>query len=137
MKEQFLNTIIRLSKKSLKYDDVPVGCIIVKNNKIISKGFNTRQKYKKIINHAEINAILKANKKIKSYFLYDCDMYVTLKPCSMCENIIKQSRLRNVYYLLDKPNNKKEYSKTNILKLDSNFETKYCEIMQSFFNKKR
>ena len=137
MKEQFLNIIIRLSKKSLKYDDVPVGCIIVKNNKIISKGFNTRQKYKKIINHAEINAILKANKKIKSYFLYDCDMYVTLKPCSMCENIIKQSRLRNVYYLLDKPNNKKEYNKTNIVKFDSNFEKKYCEIMQSFFNKKR
>ena len=127
----------KLIKKSLKSGDVPVAAIIEKNGKIISKAYNNREKNNKIISHAEVNAILKASKKLKNKFLFDCNMYVTLKPCSMCENIIKQSRIKNVYYVLDKPENKFEYSKTKIEKIDSNFEKKYVKILQDFFNKIR
>ena len=129
--------LIKLSKKSLRYGDVPVGAIIVKDGKIISKSYNTREKKKLVINHAEINAILKANKKLKNKFLYGCDLFVTLKPCSMCENIIKQSRINNVFYMIDKPLNKKEYNRTTINKIDSDLNEKYASLIQQFFNKIR
>lgn len=129
--------LIKLSKKSLRYGDVPVGAIIVKDGKIISKSYNTREKKKLVINHAEINAILKANKKLKNKFLYGCDLFVTLKPCSMCENIIKQSRINNVFYMIDKPLNKKEYNRTTINKIDNDLNEKYASLIQQFFNKIR
>ena len=129
--------LIKLSKKSLRYGDVPVGAIIVKDGKIISKSYNTREKKKMVINHAEINAILKANKKLKNKFLYGCDLFVTLKPCSMCENIIKQSRINKVFYMIDKPLNKKEYNRTTINKIDSDLDEKYASLIQQFFNKIR
>lgn len=137
MNNNIYEEIIHLAKKSLKYNDVPVGAVIVKNNKIISKGFNKREKNKLTINHAEIVAITKANKKLHSYFLYDCDLYVTLKPCEMCEKVINNARIKNVYYLLDKPNFKKEYKKTNIIYQQSDFEKVYRKMIQNFFNKLR
>ena len=137
MNNNIYEKIIRLAKKSLKHNDVPVGAVIVKNNKIISKGFNKREKNKLTINHAEIDAITKANKKLHSYFLYDCDLYVTLKPCEMCEKVINNARIKNVYYLLDKPNFKKEYKKTNIIYQQSDFEKVYRKMIQNFFNKLR
>ena len=137
MNNNIYEEIIHLAKKSLKYNDVPVGAVIVKNNKIISKGFNKREKNKLTINHAEIVAITKANKKLNSYFLYDCDLYVTLKPCEMCEKVINNARIKNVYYLLDKPNFKKEYKKTNIIYQQSDFEKVYRKMIQNFFNKLR
>jgi tRNA(adenine34) deaminase len=137
MNDNIYNELIKLSEKSLKYNDVPVGAVIVKNNKIIAKGFNTREKNNKIINHAEINAICKANKKLKSYFLYDCDLYVTLKPCTMCLNIINSARIKNVYYLIDKPENKKEYSKVNYSLLNNEYSEKYRKLLTNFFDKLR
>ena len=133
----YVETIIRLSKKSLKYNDVPVGAIIVKNGKIISKGYNTREKTKNTLNHAEIVAIKKANKKLKGYFLYDCDMYVTLKPCEMCEKVINNARINNVFYLLEKPNNKKDYSQTKMIHIENNYEEIYRKMLGKFFNKMR
>ena len=137
MNNKYYAEIIKLSTKSLKYNDVPVGAIIVKDNKIIAKAFNRREKNKLTINHAEIIAISKANKKLKNYFLYDCDLYVTLKPCEMCEKVINNARISNVYYLLDKPESKKEYSKTNIIYQQSNYEEKYQKMLRKFFNKLR
>ena len=137
MNNKYYAEIIKLSTKSLKYNDVPVGAIIVKDNKIIAKAFNKREKNKLTINHAEIIAISKANKKLKNYFLYDCDLYVTLKPCEMCEKVINNARISNVYYLLDKPESKKEYSKTNIIYQQSNYEEKYQKMLRKFFNKLR
>lgn len=135
--EKYIKQLIKLANKCKKYNDVPVAAIIVKDNKIIAEGYNKREKNKKITSHAEIIAIEKANKNLKSYFLYDCDMYVTLKPCSMCEKIINMSRIKNVFYLLDKPDNKKEYSKTRYQKIDSDCEKKYKEYLHNFFNKMR
>ena len=137
MKEKYLKELIKLTNKSTKCNDVPVGAIVVKNGKIISKGYNKREKNKLVINHAEIVAILKANKKLNSCFLYDCDPYVTLKPCEMCEKIINNARIDNVFYLLDKPESKKEYNKTKLVYLQTSYEKKYKEILQKFFNKLR
>ncbi len=138
MNEYYYKTLIKLAIKASKNNEVPVSAIIVKNNKIISKGFNKRAKNHNVLDHAEIIAIKKASKKLKDWRLFDCDLYVTLKPCSICENIIKQSRIRNVFFLLEKPLNKKEYSKTKFQKLENNdYEHTYDIILKEFFAKKR
>lgn len=129
---------ISLAKKSAKNGDIPVGAVIIKDGIIIGKGYNTREKENNILGHAEINAIMQATKKMNNWNLSDSDMYVTLKPCSMCMEIIKQSRIKNVYYLLDKPCNKKEFFKTKFKNLDENgYNGEYLEILQSFFKKLR
>lgn len=131
----YMDEALKQAKKAYKKDEIPVGCVIVKDNKIIAKGRNNREKKHNVLGHAEINALLRAQKKLKTWKLNDCDLYVTLKPCSMCETIIKQARIKNVYYLVDKLEFKKEYYKTNIEKL--NYTNNYKEILGSFFANKR
>ena len=137
MKNEIYEKLIKLANKSLKFSDVPVGAIIVKNEKVISKGFNKREKNKKIISHAEIDAILKANRKLKSYFLYGCELYVTLKPCEMCAKVINNARISKVYYLLEKPSSKKEYTKTEYIYQQNQYCKIYKKMLQDFFNKLR
>ena len=86
------------AKKAYLIGEVPVGAVIVYNNKIIARGHNTREIKQSVLGHAEINAISKANKKIGSWRLEDCDIYVTLEPCSMCSGAVIQSRIRNLYF---------------------------------------
>ena len=136
MNDKYLKQLIKLAKKASKKKEVPISAIIVKDGKIISKAFNKRIKNNNVLDHAEIMAIRKAEKKLKDWRLFDCDLYVTLKPCSMCETIIKQARIKNVYYLLEKLNSKKEYNKTNFIKISEN-EQMYYSILQDFFKKKR
>lgn len=136
MNDKYLKQLIKLAKKAFKKKEVPISAIIVKDGKIISKAFNKRIKNNNVLDHAEIMAIRKAEKKLKDWRLFDCDLYVTLKPCSMCETIIKQARIKNVYYLLEKLNSKKEYNKTNFIKISEN-EQMYHNILQDFFKKKR
>lgn len=130
--------VIKAAKESLKSNDIPIGALILKDGVIIAEGYNTREKNNNILGHAEVNAILSASNILNNWNLQGCDLYVTLKPCSMCMEIIKQSRISNVYYLLEKPNNKKEYNKTNVIKIDSNNqEIAYCKILNDFFVKLR
>ena len=130
--------IIKLAKKSLDNCDVPVGAIIVYNNKIIGKGYNSREKNQNILGHAEINAVKKASRYLNNWNLSGCNMYVTLKPCNMCMEIIKQSRMDNVYYLLDKPASKKEFAKTKLELIDNeNTKRLYSDILSNFFVKLR
>jgi tRNA(adenine34) deaminase len=132
--DQYISEIIKLSNKSLANQDVPVGAIIVKDNLIISKGYNTREKNEDVMGHAEINAIRSASKKLGNWNLQGCSLYVTLKPCSMCMEIIKQCRIEKVFYLLDKPTNKKEFNKTVVKQIDSKENIKkYNEILSNFF----
>ena len=86
------------AKKAYLIDEVPVGAVIVYNNKIIARGHNTREQAQSVLGHAEINAIKKASKKIGSWRLEDCDMYITLEPCPMCSGAIIQSRIKNLYF---------------------------------------
>ena len=78
--------------------DVPVGCVIVKDDKIISCGTNEREKTNKISSHAEIKAIEDAEKKLGTWKLVDCEMYVTLEPCPMCAGAIVQSKIKKIYF---------------------------------------
>ena len=138
MQEKYLKTLMKLAKRAFAKNEVPVSAIIVKNDKIISKAFNKREQSHNVLAHAEVIAIKKASKKLKTWRLFDCDLYVTLKPCSICENIIKQSRIRNVYYLIDKPDTKKEYNKTKFNKMNiCTYEQMYELILKNFFQKKR
>ena len=138
MQEKYLKTLMKLAKRASTKNEVPVSAIIVKNDKIISKAFNKREQSHNVLAHAEVIAIKKASKKLKTWRLFDCDLYVTLKPCSICENIIKQSRIRNVYYLIDKPDTKKEYNKTIFNKMNiCTYEQMYELILKKFFQKKR
>ncbi len=112
--EKYIEKLKKLNKKALKNNDVPVSAIIIKNNKIIAKAYNKRNKNKNPLYHAEILAIEKASKKSKTYNLIECEMITTLKPCKMCEEVIKSSKIKKVYYLLDQKknvNNKIDYQK--------------------------
>ena len=134
----YLTKIIVLSKKSLESGDVPIGAIIVKDGKIIGEGYNTREKNNDVMGHAEINAIKDASKNLNNWNLQGSVMYVTLKPCSMCLGVIRESRVAFVYYLLDKPEKKFEYSRTAIHNFDDeNAKEEYLGILQDFFKKLR
>ncbi len=136
--EIYLKLLLDLAKKAAKQNEVPVSALIVKNSKIIAKDFNKKEKKQDITAHAEILCIKKAAKKLKNWNLSDCDMYVSLKPCSMCYEVIKQSRIRNIYYLLDKPDYKHEYNKTNMELLPANAVVdSYQQLLSVFFKKKR
>lgn len=88
---------LKEAKKAYKKDEVPVGAVIVKDGKIISRAHNLRESKNMATAHAEILAIEKASKKMNSWRLVDCDMYVTLEPCTMCMGAIISSRIRNLY----------------------------------------
>ena len=133
--EKYMNVALKQAKIAAKKNEVPVGAVIVRRDKVISKAYNTRNRENSVIAHAEIKAILRAAKKLKDWRLNDCDLYVTLKPCSMCESVIRESRIRNVFYILDKPVTKKEFYKTKIAQ--TNVCEKYKLILQSFFKNKR
>lgn len=83
MKEEYMRAALREAEKAKKIDEVPIGCVIVKDDKIIARGHNLRETKQQSINHAEIIAIQKACKKVGSWRLEDCDLYVTLEPCCM------------------------------------------------------
>lgn len=140
MEEKYINELINLSKKALKKSEVPIASLIIdENGKIISKAYNTRNIKQQTINHAEILAITKANKKLKSWRLNKCTLYVTIEPCDMCKSVIKESRIQNVYYLLPRLPEKNQYNKTifNKLKDMSEKEDKYQEIINKFWKNKR
>lgn len=140
MEEKYIDELIKLSQKSLKKNEVPIAALIIdETGKIISKAHNTRNIKQQTINHAEILAIIKANKKLKSWRLNKCTLYVTVEPCDMCKSVIKESRIQNVFYLLPRLPEKNQYSKTifNKLKDISEKEDKYQEIMNKFWKNKR
>ena len=89
---------LKEAKKAYKKDEVPVGAVIVLDNKVIAKAYNTRERSKDATNHAEIIAIKKACKKVKDFRLLDAEMYVTLEPCLMCLGAILNARIKKVYF---------------------------------------
>lgn len=96
--EKFMKIALKEANKSFQLDEVPVGVVIVKDDKIIARGHNLRETKQDPTGHAEIIAIKKASKKLKSWRLIDCTMYVTLEPCSMCAGAIMWSRIKRVVY---------------------------------------
>ena len=98
VKEYFMEQALKEAQKAYKKDEVPVGAIIVKDNKIIARGHNLKESKKNTIKHAEIIAIEKASKKLEAWRLEDCDIYVTMEPCPMCMGAIINSRIKNIYF---------------------------------------
>lgn len=96
-KEYFMKQAIKEAEKAYKKLEVPVGAIIVKDGKIIARAHNQKETKTDTTKHAEILAIQKASKKLKSWRLIDCEMYVTLEPCTMCAGAMINSRIKKVY----------------------------------------
>ena len=91
--ERYMGYAITQAKKALVNEDVPIGCVIVYQGKIIARGYNKRNKKKTTLAHAELDAIAKASKVLGDWRLEDCTMYVTLEPCQMCAGAIVQARI--------------------------------------------
>ena len=94
--EKYMKEAIRQAKKAKALDEVPIGCVIVYEDKIIARGYNRRNTDKNTLSHAELNAIRKASKKLGDWRLEGCTMYVTLEPCQMCAGALVQSRIDRV-----------------------------------------
>ena len=94
--EKFMKEAIKQAKKAEAIGDVPIGCVIVHDGKVIARGYNKRNKDKTVLAHAELLAMKKACKKLGDWGLEDCRMYITLEPCQMCAGAIVQARIPKV-----------------------------------------
>lgn len=94
--ERYMREAVRQAKKAEKLLEVPIGCVIVREGRIIARGYNRRNTDKSALAHAEISAIKKACRKTGDWRLEDCTLYVTLEPCQMCAGAIVQSRMKRV-----------------------------------------
>jgi len=143
---KYMEMALEEAKKAYKNGDVPVGAVIVKDNKIISKAYNKKEKNNVSVYHAEILAIIKACKKLKTWRLDGCSLYVTLEPCLMCSGAIIHSRISKVYFatknekfgyvssidsLLNKKNNHKVEIEEGLCKKQAQ------RILIDFFKNKR
>ncbi|MDO4488056.1 MAG: tRNA adenosine(34) deaminase TadA [Eubacteriales bacterium] len=95
--EKFMGEALRLARKAASIGEVPIGCVIVMDGKIIARGYNKRVTTKDVLNHAEIIALKKACKVRGDWRLEECEMYVTLEPCPMCAGAIVQARIPKVH----------------------------------------
>ena len=135
MKEKYNKEIIKLAKIAYKKGEVPVGAIITKNDKIIARAYNKIETSRDATMHAEILAIKKASKKLKNWRLNDCEMYVTLEPCTMCSSAIELSRIKKVYYLI-KRDKQISIKKSKYIHYNT-FTAEALNLLQSFFKKVR
>ncbi len=143
---KYLELAYKQALLALKEDEVPIGAIIVKDNKVIARAHNKKETKKQATRHAEIEAIEKASKKLNNWHLDDCSLYVTLEPCMMCVGAIIQSRIKRVIY--GAKDSKGGAIESNILLssikgLNHYPETKYLEnencskILSNYFKNKR
>ena len=96
--DEFMREALKEARKAARKGEVPVGAVVVKDGKVIGRGHNLTEKKQSALTHAELMALGKASKKLKSWRLIDCDLYVTLEPCTMCAGAIVLSRVRNLVY---------------------------------------
>ena len=117
--EKYMKAAMTQAKKAYALGEVPIGCVIVHEGKIIGRGYNRRKTDKKTLAHAEITAINKASRKIGDWRLEDCTLYVTLEPCQMCSGAIVQARIPEVVIGCMNPKAGCAGSILNILENDS------------------
>ena len=96
-KKEYMREALLQARIAYKKDEVPIGCVIVRNGKIVAKAYNQKEKKKDPTSHAEIECIRKACKKLNKKYLEDSEMYVTLEPCLMCLGAIKEARIKKIY----------------------------------------
>ena len=95
---KYMELAYKEALKAYEKEEIPVGCVIVKDDQVIAKAYNLRETKNLVLAHAEMLAINKANKKLNSWRLDDCDIYITLEPCPMCLGAIIQARIKNLYF---------------------------------------
>ena len=142
-KEKFMKEAIKQAKKAYDKEEIPLGAVIVKDGKIIARGYNKKEEKKDTTQHAEIIAIQKASRKIGAWRLQDCEMYVTLEPCAMCTGALIQARLKRVYIGTMDPktgacgsvlNLLEDYKFNHKVEVETNIMQKECEkILKDFF----
>ena len=142
-KEKFMKEAIKQARKAYDKEEIPVGAVMVKDGKIIARGYNKKEEKKDTTQHAEIIAIQKASRKIGAWRLQDCEMYVTLEPCAMCTGALIQARLKRVYIGTMDPktgacgsvlNLLEDYKFNHKVEVETNIMQKECEkILKDFF----
>lgn len=143
MHKKFMNEAIKEAIKAKKKGEVPIGCVIAVDGKIIARGHNMREKKQNALLHAEIIAIGKACKKLESWRLLDTSIYITLEPCPMCAGAIINSRINNVYFGASDKRFGAVVSVTQLFDMDFNHKPAYysgilkeeCSLMLSDFFK--
>lgn len=146
-KEMFMREALKEARKSLEKDEIPIGCVIVKEGKIIGRGHNAREQEQQAILHAEIMAIQEANRQQGNWRLLDCTLFVTIEPCIMCSGAIGLARIPRLVYgatnakfggagslydiLTDERLNHRVTVETGILEEDC------ASLMQDFFRNRR
>ena len=147
MEEKYMKEALKEAKKAYNKLEIPVGAIIIKDGKIIARAHNIKEEKKDTTKHAEMIAIQKASKKLDSWRLNDCEMYVTLEPCSMCAGAIIQSRIKKVYIgTMDKKtgacgsvlNLLQDYKFNHMVEVEKEICKDECEkILKDFFKELR
>ena len=147
MNQKYLDLAFEYAEVAFKNNEVPVGAVIVKNDEVISYGYNLKESNNSVLKHAELIAIEEASKKINNWRLENCDIYVTLDPCPMCASAIKQARIKNVYSALNNSDSKNtDLLDLIFLKDNSNPQVNFVSnlavekskrILNSFFKKQR
>ncbi len=145
--KNWMEEALNMAKRAYKKNEVPIGAVIVKDGKIISKAYNQREKKQNAIKHAEIIAIDKACKKLKSWRLDGCTLFVTLEPCPMCSGAICNARIDKVVYASSEKTSQDnlcemilQSNRLNhkvLLEQDKNFEREASNLLTSFFKEKR
>lgn len=131
-RQYFMNMAILLAHKAERAGEVPIGAVIVRDGEVISTAFNMREKKQNALYHAEVLAIDRACKKLKSWRLDGCEMFVTLEPCQMCMGAIINARIKRVYFGASSTTDLNW--KTDAVKM----ENKLCgEMVQKFFTNRR
>ena len=147
IKIKYMKEALKEAEKAYNKEEIPVGAIIVKDSKIIARAHNVKETKNDTTKHAEIIAIQKASKKLNSWRLIDCEMYVTLEPCSMCAGALIQSRIQKVYIgTMDAKtgacgsvlNLLQDFNFNHKVEIETNIMQKECEIiLKDFFKKLR
>lgn len=147
MKDTFMKEALKEANKAYKKMEVPIGAVVVKDGKIIARGYNQKEQKQDTTMHAEIIAIKKASKKLKNWRLNNCELYVTLEPCPMCAGAIINSRFKKVYIgTMDEKNGAcgsvsnilEEYKQNYKVEVERELMQKDCEkILKDFFKELR
>ena len=144
--KDFMMEAIKEAKKAYKKNEVPIGAVIVLNDKIIARGYNKREKSQNALHHAEIIAIDKACKKLHSWRLEDAIMYVTLEPCPMCSGAIANARIKKVVYSAKDSTNNEQIVEMifnsnrlnhNVFYEQGDYEKITSKLLSDFFKDKR
>ena len=133
MENIIFDELKKLTNKAIEENEVPIAAIILKNNIIVGRGYNKVEQTQNFMNHAEIIAINEAQQNLNNWRLNDCKMYVTLEPCSMCKEIIKKSRISDIYYL-SKQNKEQKDAINNYEYIEKKY---FSDLLTTFFKEKR